>query len=279
MRKLFTLLSAIALFAIAQLGFAPSAAADTTTTTSPEAVTVTAQPTPAPAEVCNERVDASINGQSALVRNWNSDKPCIVSAVAYVRTTDAMFPQTRVNIDTATVPPMGQVTLLFGNNDCVQKDAIYGSDAPIELTGNYFSPAGTLLTADDSGLWKDGCEPTTTTTSTTVTTTTTPPADEVIPPAEATAPPTTTTQPPAPTTPSTNPPTVTVSVCGPNSPYWNPTTGSCQLPFTGSETNAIISIAIILLYIGGFLWSIRYWSTINRRTQAFVDSLLPANLR
>ncbi len=127
--------------------------------------TVTASPTPIPAELaqCNERMDAAINGTTATIRNWNSSKSCAATTVAYVRTGTGKYPQTRVHMATVVIPPMGSATASFGTNSCVQKDVIYGTDAPDTLTREYFTPAGTLITADDSGLWKEGCTPTTTT--------------------------------------------------------------------------------------------------------------------
>lgn len=130
--------------------------------------TVTADPTPIPAELaqCNERMDASINGNTATIRNWNSSQSCAASTVTYVRTGTNKYPQTRVHMATVVIPPMGSATASFGSNSCVQKDVIYGTNAPGTLTGEYFTPKGTLITADDSGLWKSGCESTPTTSTT-----------------------------------------------------------------------------------------------------------------
>lgn len=152
---------AVAMTSAPTTAYAAAAGSDNPTT-------VTATPTPIPAELakCTERMDASINGNTATIRNWNSSQSCAASTVAYVRTGTNKYPQTRVHMATVVIPPMGSATASFGTNSCVQKDVIYGTDAPDTLTGEYFTPNGTLITADDSGLWKSGCESTPTTSTT-----------------------------------------------------------------------------------------------------------------
>ncbi len=129
-----------------------------TTNPPPPGVGTTNPPPPTPS-TCSSGVTATIDGQSVLFKNSNSDKNCTVSAVSYVRTGNTKFPQTRVVLNTGTVAANGQLTLSFGSNACIQKDAIHGSDAPETLTEDYFRPAGTLIEADDTGLWLPGCGP------------------------------------------------------------------------------------------------------------------------